>query len=162
MLPQHRALLIYFFHPKAGPSLLLSHSDGDIDIVLDFTEMSSIPRLLDLFTFNEGTIILRLRKAWAINKVWEIPSQWSRGNKESLLVSFIKLNINPFEYPDKDIIDKIENELNLMILTIKNEIRENYKALYIGSSKKEPEIEYSYAQWLALTKRSYENILSSF
>ena len=109
------------FHMQLGPQVFLVSPESH-----NFEELQEIPNLMDLY--DEGFFIHITEKLKSANIIFHLPSEYARGNKETLQISLVidaKSDIN---------LESIRNLLEEFIVRISS-INACYKGFYVKSQK---------------------------
>ncbi len=114
-------IALNYFHRKIGPLVFYSYPDGLLDEDLSIR----IANIMDQ-TFSEGFFTHSFETLNSINYYFEIHSDWARGNKEMLMISFIF---------DQQITTDIEQNINTLYAEFSETLQNNeeiFTAFYIN------------------------------
>ena len=125
-------LILSHFHMIIGPRPLLV-LPSKVNTIIDIETQNKVARQLD-FIQERQFFIQSMENYEIANFYFEIPSQWSRGNKEMLLLSFLK------QQESRNLSSMLEPLMNLSKEILK--INNVYKAFYFDDSSKKDENKY--------------------
>ncbi|MBY8981476.1 MAG: hypothetical protein KGD57_00885 [Candidatus Lokiarchaeota archaeon] len=122
-----------YFHRKIGPLVFYSYPENMLDDKL----LTRIANIMDQ-QFIEGFFTHSFEDIITMNYYFEIQSDWARGNKDMLMISFIF---------DQQTITEIEDKIQLLCIEFSEKLKSNeviYTAFRIGDirnfDKEEQEI----------------------
>ena len=140
-------ILVSFFHARIGPTQLFFVPEN---LEIELRSLGINDSLLKLLEFpnTEGIIILKFSQYWALNKLFEIDSQWSRGKqKEIVLLSYIRFVHTLDTSFTSESVNFIEKQFSETISLLQT-FSDNYKALYIKDKMKDNiNIQKSFNVW---------------
>jgi len=114
-----KILILSHFNSWYGPTIFLKAPES-----LENKDLESIPDLMDLY--EKGFFIHSFKQFKSVNLLFEISSEYGRGNRELLLISILTDKNNDINLNlSQDILERFSKELK--------EIKNAYKAFYVKS-----------------------------